>query len=52
MIELCRSVGLGANLGKIFSLPLVFVLQYLLNSRITFYKRKSTFVSDSVGDGE
>jgi dolichol-phosphate mannosyltransferase len=52
MIELCRSVGLGANLGKILSLPLVFVLQYLLNSRITFYKRKSTFVSDSAGDGE
>lgn len=52
MIELCRSVGLGANLGKILSLPLVFVLQYLLNSRVTFYKKKSTLDSDSVGDGE
>jgi dolichol-phosphate mannosyltransferase len=41
MIELCRSVGLGANLGKILSLPVVFVLQYLLNSRVTFYKKKS-----------
>jgi dolichol-phosphate mannosyltransferase len=49
MIELCRSVGLGANLGKILSLPLVFILQYLLNSRITFYKKKSTLDSDSVG---
>ena len=50
MIELCRSVELGANVGKILSLPLVFVLQYLLNSRITFYKKKSTLNPDSIGD--
>lgn len=50
IIDLCRSVGLGANLGKILSLPVVFALQYLLNSRITFYKKKSTFDSDSVED--
>jgi len=49
MIELCRSVGLGANVGKILSLPLVFVLQYLLNSRITFYKKQPSRDSDSVG---
>ena len=33
--------GLGANLGKILSLPLVFVTQYALNSRITFRKAKA-----------
>jgi dolichol-phosphate mannosyltransferase len=38
VIELCRSIGLGANVGKILSLPAVFVLQYVLNSRVTFYK--------------
>lgn len=38
VIELCRVQGLGANIGKIASLPVVFVLQYVLNSRITFYK--------------
>jgi putative flippase GtrA len=38
VIELCRTQGLGANVGKILSLPVVFTLQYLLNSRITFYK--------------
>jgi putative flippase GtrA len=38
VIELCRAQGLGANLGKIASLPVVFVLQYVLNSRITFAK--------------
>jgi dolichol-phosphate mannosyltransferase len=41
MIELCRSVGLGANVGKLLSLPVVFVLQYLLNSRVTFHKKTS-----------
>jgi putative flippase GtrA len=30
--------GLGANIGKFLSLPVVFVIQYLLNSRITFRK--------------
>jgi putative flippase GtrA len=38
VIELCRAAGLGANLGKVISLPVVFVLQYALNSRITFHK--------------
>jgi putative flippase GtrA len=38
VIELCRAQGIGANLGKIISLPVVFVLQYVLNSRITFAK--------------
>ncbi len=28
--------ALGANVGKIASLPVVFVIQYILNSRITF----------------
>jgi dolichol-phosphate mannosyltransferase len=50
MIELCRSVELGANVGKILSLPVVFVLQYLLNSRITFYKKTSALDSDSIGN--
>jgi len=50
MIELCQSVGLGANVGKILSLPVVFVLQYLLNSRVTFRKKPSTLDSDSMGD--
>jgi putative flippase GtrA len=27
---------LGGNIGKLVSLPVVFVLQYILNSRITF----------------
>lgn len=45
VIELSRSIGLGANLGKILSLPVVFALQYLLNSRITF--KKKTSVLDS-----
>lgn len=38
VIELCRAQGIGPNLGKIASLPVVFVLQYVLNSRITFAK--------------
>ena len=36
VIELCKQAGIGANLGKIASLPVVFVIQYVLNSRITF----------------
>lgn len=36
VIELCKQTGIGANLGKLLSLPIVFVLQYVLNSRITF----------------
>lgn len=27
---------MGANIGKIASLPVVFIIQYILNSRITF----------------
>jgi putative flippase GtrA len=46
IIELSRSVGLGANLGKILSLPVVFALQYLLNSRITFDKKTPVLDSD------
>ena len=42
VIELCRQQGLDANLGKIISLPVVFALQYVLNSRITFYKPRKT----------
>jgi putative flippase GtrA len=40
VITASETAGLGANLGKILSLPLVFITQYLLNSRITFRKRK------------
>jgi putative flippase GtrA len=36
VIELCKQAGIGANIGKIASLPVVFVIQYVLNSRITF----------------
>jgi dolichol-phosphate mannosyltransferase len=42
VIELCRQQGMDANLGKIISLPVVFALQYVLNSRITFYKPRKT----------
>ena len=38
VIMAAASVGLGANIGKVLSLPLVFATQYLLNSRITFRK--------------
>jgi putative flippase GtrA len=41
VIELCSANGLGANIGKVVSLPVVFVLQYVLNSRITFYRPES-----------
>ncbi|WP_181707974.1 GtrA family protein [Chthonobacter rhizosphaerae] len=40
VIELAAYEGLGANAGKILSLPVVFAIQYLLNSRITFHKPK------------
>ncbi|MDP1556357.1 MAG: GtrA family protein, partial [Hyphomonas sp.] len=30
--------ALAANVGKILSLPVVFVVQFILNSRITFRK--------------
>ena len=32
---------LGANIGKVASLPVVFVIQYLLNSKITFRKAEA-----------
>lgn len=38
VIRAATEVGLGANLGKILSLPAVFVVQFILNSRITFRK--------------
>ena len=31
---------LGGNIGKVVSLPVVFVIQYILNSKITFRKVK------------
>lgn len=34
------SAGLGENLGKFISLPFVFVVQYVLNSKITFRQSK------------
>lgn len=48
IIELSSSIGLGANAGKILSLPAVFALQYVLNSRITF-RKTSGQGSDSAG---
>lgn len=38
VIATAGSIGIGANLGKLASLPVVFILQYMLNSRITFRK--------------
>lgn len=34
-------LGLGANLGKVVSLPVVFVFQYLLNAKISFRSGQS-----------
>lgn len=39
IISFCVGQGLDANIGKIISLPAVFIVQYVLNSRITFRKR-------------
>ncbi|SDF18964.1 GtrA family protein [Limimaricola pyoseonensis] len=36
VIAACAAAGLGANLGKFVSLPVVFAIQYLLNANITF----------------
>jgi putative flippase GtrA len=41
VIEAARSLGVDSNIGKIASLPVVFILQYVLNSRITFRKAKA-----------
>lgn len=38
VIALVERMGWGANLGKIASLPVVFIIQFVLNSRITFRK--------------
>jgi putative flippase GtrA len=39
IIDVSAAAGLGENIGKVLSLPFVFVIQYLLNSRITFRPR-------------
>ncbi|MDP3459297.1 MAG: GtrA family protein [Hyphomonas sp.] len=36
--SLLESQALAANVGKILSLPVVFIVQFILNSRITFRK--------------
>lgn len=36
VIVLAANVGLGENIGKFLSLPVVFIIQYVLNSKITF----------------
>lgn len=41
VIETARSFGVNSNFGKLASLPVVFILQYVLNSRITFRKMQS-----------
>lgn len=38
VIDAAADLGLGANAGKILSLPVVFAVQFILNSRITFRK--------------
>ncbi len=42
VIQRAAQQGIDANIGKIISLPVVFALQYVLNSRITFYKPRKT----------
>jgi putative flippase GtrA len=41
VIDAGRSVGIDSNTGKIVSLAVAALLQYLLNSRITFRKAKT-----------
>lgn len=41
VIEAARMAGIDSNIGKIASLPVVFVIQFVLNSRITFRKAKA-----------
>jgi len=41
VIEAAKTAGLNPNIGKVLSLPVVFILQYALNSRITFRKAKA-----------
>jgi putative flippase GtrA len=52
VIEFARSSGLGANMGKFLSLPIVFALQYTLNSRITFYKKRPAPIAQAAGDAQ
>ena len=40
IIEASIRFGLDANIGKLVSLPFVFVTQFVLNSKITFMKVK------------
>lgn len=40
VIALVAGAGLGENAGKIASLPVVFIIQYVLNSRITFRRAR------------
>lgn len=39
--DLFADAQLGGNIGKIVSLPVVFIIQYILNSKITFRKAKA-----------
>ena len=41
VIAIAGSIGIDANLGKLASLPVVFIVQYTLNSRITFRKARA-----------
>ena len=41
VIEAARAAGIDSNIGKIASLPVVFIIQFVLNSRITFRKAKA-----------
>lgn len=45
VIEAARAMGIDSNIGKIASLPVVFVIQFVLNSRFTFRKAKAQVAS-------
>lgn len=45
VIEAARAMGVDSNIGKIASLPVVFIIQFVLNSRITFRKAKAPAAS-------
>ena len=40
--QLFTNEAVGANIGKIVSLPVVFFIQYILNSKITFRKTQDS----------
>ncbi len=42
IIVFVASSGFGENIGKIVSLPFVFIVQFILNSKITFRKTKTS----------